>query len=96
MKWTIWDDCPEDGALECASAIKKGYPAVVGLGWLWHYAVAYGYQRVDYKHTQGGPSFLIYRYLKCNMGWADTVQWYNLCDTFFSSDFKLWNGPNAN
>ena len=95
MKWTIWDDCPEDGALECAEAIKKGYPAVVGLGWLWHYAVAYGYQRVDWKFAPDQPAFLIYRYLKCNMGWGDTVQWYNLCDTFFSSDFRIRNGPNA-
>jgi hypothetical protein len=95
MKWTIWDDCPEDGALECAEAIKKGYPGVVGLGWLWHYAVAYGYQRVDWKLTQNGPPLLIYRYLKCNMGWGDTVQWFNLCDTFFSSDFRIRNGPNA-
>ncbi len=95
IKWTIWDDCPEDGALETAGAIKKGYPGVVGLGWLWHYAVAYGYQRVDWKNTPNGPSFLVYRYLKCNMGWGDTVQWYNLCDTFFSSDFRIRNGPNA-
>jgi hypothetical protein len=95
MAWTIWDDCPEDGALECAEAIKKGYPAVVGLGWLWHYAVAYGYQRVDFKLAPDQPPVLIYRYLKCNMGWGDTVRWYNLCDTFFSSDFRIRTGPNA-
>jgi len=95
MKWTICDACPEDGALECAGAIKKGYPAVVGLGWFWHYALAYAYARQDYKLTENSPPLYIFRYLKCNMGWGDTNKWYNLCDTFFSSDFQIKSGPNA-
>jgi hypothetical protein len=93
--WTLGDDCPEDGALRCRDAIKKGYPAAVGLGWLWHYAVSYGYA---YQHFYFAPDtiYMTKRYLKCNMGWGNSdPRWYNLCDTFWDSDFKVWNGPNA-
>ncbi len=93
--WTLGDDCPEDGALRCRDAIKKGYPAAVGLGWLWHYAVSYGYA---YQHFYLAPDtiYMTKRYLKCNMGWGNSdPRWYNLCDTFWDSDFKVWNGPNA-
>ncbi|HEX2749123.1 MAG TPA: hypothetical protein VHM91_14045, partial [Verrucomicrobiales bacterium] len=45
--WNINSDMgtwPDAGALRSRDAIKKGYPAVTGLGWLWHYVVAYGYK----------------------------------------------------
>ena len=96
MGWTLWDDCPEDGALRCRDAIKKGYPGVVGLGWLWHYALAYGYAYQQYNLAPDTP-FLTARYLKCNMGWGsdDPPRWYNLCDTFLDSDFHITAGSNA-
>jgi hypothetical protein len=95
MRWTLLDSCPEDGALHCRNAIKKGYPGVVGLGWLWHYAVAYGYEYQQYYLAPNVP-YLTARYLKCNMGWGDDPpRWYNLCDTFFSSDFHVTKGPKG-
>jgi hypothetical protein len=95
IRWTLGDACPEDGALRCRDAVKKGYPAVVGLGWLWHYAVAYGYAYQQY-YIAPDTVYLTKRFLKCNMGWGDSdPKWYNLCDTFWDSDFRLRNGPLA-
>jgi len=96
MGWTLWDDCPEDGALRCRDAVKKGYPGVVGLGWLWHYALAYGYAFQQFYLAPDTP-YLTARYLKCNMGWGsdDPPRWYNLCDTFLDSDFHITAGENA-
>jgi hypothetical protein len=96
MRWTLWDSCPEDGALRCRDAIKKGYPGCVGLGWLWHDAVAYGYAYQQFYLAPNTP-YLTARYLKCNMGWGpdDPPRWYNLCDTFFSADFHVTKGPKA-
>lgn len=85
---------PEAGALRSRDAIKNGYPAVTGLGWMWHYVLAYGYcyERID----MGNGFTLTYRYLKCNMGWKNHgPSWYNLGDTFYSANCRLWNGPNA-
>jgi hypothetical protein len=85
---------PEAGALRCRDAIKGGYPSVVGLGYFWHYALAYGYywERID----TGGGFAITSRYLKCNMGWGPGVspRWYNMLDTFYAADVKIVNGSN--
>lgn len=91
--WTInsvtgtW---PDAGALRSRDAIKKGYPAVTGLGWMWHYVLAYGYcyEKIE---TTPGHTYTV-RYLKCNMGWNGSgPAWYNLADTFYSADCELWD-----
>ncbi|HWB07311.1 MAG TPA: hypothetical protein VG796_30075 [Verrucomicrobiales bacterium] len=81
---------PDAGALRSRDAIKKGYPAVTGLGWMWHYVVAYGYK---YKTIfLGGSKTVDKRYIKCNMGWAGSApRWYDLGDTFYSADVHLRN-----
>ncbi|MGV3771435.1 MAG: hypothetical protein ACO1QB_00940, partial [Verrucomicrobiales bacterium] len=85
---------PEAGALRCRDAIKKGYPSVVGLGYLWHYAVAYGYywEKVDTGYGFSVTS----RYLKCNMGWGPGTapRWYNMLDTFYAADVRIVSGSN--
>lgn len=85
---------PDAGALRSRDAIKKGYPAVTGLGWLWHYVVAYGYK---YKTIDiGGGKSVDKRYIKCNMGWSGSApHWYDIGDTFYSADVHLTLGPNA-
>ncbi|MGI8603395.1 MAG: hypothetical protein ACR2OZ_10385 [Verrucomicrobiales bacterium] len=93
--WTInattgtW---PEAGALRCRDAIKNGYPAVAGLGWMWHYVLAYGYA---YEKIEASSNMVLtIRYLKCNMGWGKDVnpRWYNMLDTFYAARFKITNG----
>jgi hypothetical protein len=85
---------PDAGALRSRDAIKDGYPAVTGLGWMWHYVLAYGYA---YEKIDSGFGYTFTkRYLKCNMGWNGvSPRWYNLGDTFYSANCKVWNGPNA-
>lgn len=85
---------PDAGALRCRDAIKNHYPAVTGLGWLWHYVLAYGY---SYEIIDLGNGYtLTRRYLKCNMGWNGAgPRWYNMADTFYAADCRLWSGPNA-
>jgi hypothetical protein len=91
--WNIqsyYGNWPDAGALRSRDAIKKGYPAVTGLGWMWHYVLAYGYK---YKTIDaGGGKTVDKRYLKCNMGWGgNSPQWYDLGDTFYSADVHLRN-----
>ena len=85
---------PDLGALRSRDAIKNGYPAVTGLGWMWHYVLAYGY---GYDTVDTGVGFNVtYRYLKCNMGWnGHGPRWYYIGDTFYSARCKLWSGPNG-
>ena len=85
---------PDAGALRSRDAIKDGYPAVTGLGWMWHYVLAYGYA---YEKIDSGTGYTFTkRYLKCNMGWnGASPRWYNLGDTFYSANCKVWSGPNA-
>ena len=84
-------------AMHCRDAIVNGYPAIVGLGWLWHYALAYG---VAYQEMEMMPGMFVgsRRILKCNMGWGpnSSPRWYDMDDTFLGIDFNIWKGPNAN
>lgn len=85
---------PDEGALRSAEAIKKGYPAVTGLGYLWHYVLAYGYTRETWTFPNGYK--IHHRYIKCNMGWNNSSpKWYHLGDTFYAADCKLWKGSAA-
>ncbi|MEZ5329716.1 MAG: hypothetical protein R3F19_32105 [Verrucomicrobiales bacterium] len=93
--WTSLDPCPPSHGLYCRDAIKGGYVAPVGLGWLWHYGVAYGYAYQEFKFSPN-TVYSRKRFLKCNMGWKDSgPRWYNLCDTFWGANLKIWNGPHA-
>lgn len=93
-QWNFWST--GSYGMNCRDAIKKGYPAVVGLGWLWHYALAYG---VAYQQFEGSPGVYLMdrRILKCNMGWGpdQPPQWYDLDDTFYGCDFHIYLGPLA-
>lgn len=71
-------------------ANKKGRPAIVGLGWLWHYGVAYAYRRQEYKATADGPVLAVRRWFKVNEGWGkDHGEWYSGDDLFLGFDLKL-------
>jgi hypothetical protein len=83
---------PDEGALPSRDAILNGRPAVTGLGWMWHYVVAYGYA---FHQAKVGNFTHNTRYIKCNMGWQNVEpRWYNLIDTFYSANVRLWNGPS--
>jgi hypothetical protein len=94
MEYDLTESGLAEHGLLCRDAIKKGYPSVVGLGWLWHYALAYGYK---YQEFEAAPGVYIgsRRILKCNMGWGpnEAPRWYDLNDTFFGADFKVSKGP---
>lgn len=98
--WHMEYDLTESGVAEhgllCRDAILNGYPAVVGLGWLWHYALAYGYKYQEYE-VAPGVSIGYRRILKCNMGWGpnEAPRWYNLNDTFFGANFRITKGANS-
>ena len=95
MEYDLAESGVAEHGLLCRDAIVKGYPAVVGLGWLWHYALAYG---VKYQEFELLPGYFSEsrRILKCNMGWAGSKpKWYDLNSTFFGADFKISKGPLA-
>ena len=96
MEYDLAESGVAEHALLCRDAIVKGYPAVVGLGWLWHYALTYG---VKYQELEALPGYFVEsrRILKCNMGYGPghSAKWYDLNDTFFGADFKISKGSAA-
>lgn len=72
-----------------ADSIKAGRPSIVGLGYYWHYPLAYGYKARQYK--TGSIVWSTQRYFKCNMGWGgDSAQWHNANSTWFGTHARYW------
>lgn len=40
--WDLLDNDWNEPANRVRASVKNGRPAIIGLGWLWHYGVAYG------------------------------------------------------
>jgi len=73
------------------SSVKKGRPAVAGLGWMWHYVVAYAYKYQAFKVHPDIPPLAVRRYFRCNQGWGKSSgAWYSGCDTFLGMTIKPW------
>ncbi len=102
MKWAglfgTLDTPDEGGAKYGRDAIKAGFPSVTGLGEYWHYVVAYGYKSEALDLAPNVPSGVVRRQIRCNMGWGPNApaEWRDFYDVFFTSNYKIWNGPNAN
>lgn len=72
-----------------ADSIKAGRPAIVGLGYYWHYPLAYGYKGRQYK--TGNVVWKTERYFKCNMGWGgSSAEWHNANSTWFGTNARYW------
>lgn len=87
----------EGGGTLVANGIKAGRPGIVGLGSTLfdaHYALAYGYKRVDFYEGCGSNKELVdrRRYFKCNMGWGEShgSEWHNAEDVWFGLTARLW------
>ena len=92
--YDFWGDDWDSSGSRVANGIKSGRPGVIGLGWLWHYAVAYGYLRQDFTITINGNDQYLglrKRFLKCNEGWAkDTAAWYSAYDVFLGLSVSMF------
>ncbi len=92
--YDFWGDDWDSSGSRVANGIKSGRPGVIGLGWLWHYAVAYGYLRQDYVVTINGNDQYLglrKRFLKCNEGWAkDSPAWYSAYDVFLGLSASMF------
>lgn len=98
MRWADFAQTLGGGAPEVRDAVKANYCAVVGLGNMWHYAVAYGYTVDSFKLAKDGPAIAMRRWLRCNMCWGPgdkNAHWRDYYDVFFSSRFKLKVNPSA-
>jgi hypothetical protein len=98
MSYDLDGDYPPYHGILCRDAIAKGrYPAILGLGWLWHYVMAYGYAYQLVEYSVPAPGTMVIRYFKCNMGWGPNSdpRWYHWTDTFWGSNINIWDGPNA-
>lgn len=70
-------------------SIKAGRPAIVGLGFYWHYPLAYGYKQREYRWI--GITWDTQRYFKCNMGWGGSdPQWQDASSTWFGTHARFW------
>jgi hypothetical protein len=92
--YDFWGDDWDSSGSRLANGIIDGRPGVVGLGVLWHYALAYGYMRQDYVVTINGNDQYLglrKRFLKCNEGWAkDSAAWYSAYDVFLGLSVNMW------
>jgi hypothetical protein len=74
---------------KAADSIKSGRPSIIGLGFYWHYPLAYGYKGRQYK--TGSVVWSTQRYFKCNMGWGGgPPQWRNADSTWFGTHARYW------
>ncbi len=83
--WDGWGDDWQVSGVRVANGIKDGRPGIIGLGWLWHYGVAYGYRRKEYvvPYTGGETVIQVKRYFRVNEGWSDfKPSWYSAYDVF--------------
>lgn len=90
ISWTWGLPYLSFGAIsKAADSIKAGRPSIVGLGFYWHYPLAYGYKSRQFKSL--GVVWSTQRYFKCNMGWGgDSAQWRNANSTWFSTNARYW------
>lgn len=71
------------------ASLKAGRPSIIGMGFYWHYALAYAYAQRDYRIL--GISVWTSRYFKCNMGLGgDKPEWRNAISTWFATDARFW------
>jgi hypothetical protein len=72
-----------------ADSIKAGRPSILGLGFYWHYPLAYGYKVRQNKSL--GIVWSTQRYFKCNMGWGgESPEWRNADSTWFGTNARYW------
>ena len=90
ITWTWGLPYVSPGAVtKVAESIKAGRPAILGLGFYWHYPLAYGYKGRQYK--TGSVVWSTQRYFKCNMGWGgSSAQWHNASSTWFGTHARYW------
>lgn len=86
--WDTGDTDWNEPANRIRTAIKNGRPAIIGLGWLWHYGVAYGYRAREYKATENGPAIKVQRRFKVNEGWARGKGVWYYAETFLGADIQ--------
>jgi hypothetical protein len=81
--WDLMDPDWNEPSSVVRSSLKNHRPAIVGLGWMWHYAMAYKYKYQEFKVTENAAPLGVKRWFKCNQGWGkNTGHWYNGNDTF--------------
>lgn len=90
ITWTWGVPYLSPGSLNNAvNSIKAGRPSIVGLGFYWHYPLAYGYKVREYRSL--GITWDTQRYFKCNMGWGGSEpQWHNASSTWFGTHGRYW------
>ena len=88
--WDIGDSDWNQPSSVVRKSIKNGRPAIVGLGWLWHYGVAYKYRYQEFKATPN-TVLLRRRWFACNEGWGKKQgAWYSGYDTFLGFSLRPW------
>jgi hypothetical protein len=88
--WDLSDPDWNEPSNRIRTSIKNGRPAIIGLGWLWHYGVAYAYR---YQEFKASPDVVLFRrrWFKCNEGWGHANgAWYSGADTFLGASINAW------
>jgi hypothetical protein len=67
------------------NSVKAGRPAIIGIGFYWHYVVAYGYRYREWRSL--GIVWDREHHFKCNMGWGGPEpEWRNGDSIWFSTN----------
>ncbi len=89
--WDLMDPDWNQPSNFVRASILDQRPAVLGLGWLWHYVLAYKYRLQEYRVTEGGPVMYRRRWFGVNEGWGkETGAYYSGGDTFLGTNLRLW------
>lgn len=70
-------------------SVQAGRPSIVGMGFYWHYPLAYGYAQREWRLL--GITFATDRWFKCNMGWGgSSPEWRNSSSLWFATNGRYW------
>ncbi len=87
--WTSFNGINDHNKL-ARESIEKGWPSIMGIGFLKHYIVAYGYKE-QYFELLPGKYYWSRAFLECNWGDGDDPVWHNFKnDYFFATKCRFW------
>jgi len=89
--WDLIDPDWNQPSTVARQSLYNHRPAALGLGYLWHYVLAYAYRYQVYKTSENASPLYYRRWFLCNMGWNKANgTWYSGNDTFFGAHVHLW------
>lgn len=71
-------------------SVQNGRPSILGIGFYWHYVLAWGYAHRHYRMF--GVNVSTSRWFYCNMGWGGSnhSEWRSSSSVWFATHAQYW------